>query len=398
MHEREFIQSLTDRDAAVRLKAITELRQHGELAPSILEKVSGLLTDRNESVRQAAAQLMDEAGAAAVAPLSRIIVGSSEAECLAALSVVAGLGERATGVLPALEKASRDKSPRVRSAAATAIGRYGDRIGVAHLRRLLLDSDATVKVEAAWGLAHMGPIARDASGDLAKVMKDNLAKGDDELAIASAARVALLCIGPEAANSLLDLVKENTNARTIRLEALRILGDMSLKPDSASPTLVAMLSDRDEKVREMTAYVLKRFGRVAKSALPALAVALMDNDTIVRVRSAGAIYAINPHDNQCIDVLIACLSSSDARARSQACLELGEIGKDAARSIPAIVKCLKDVNSQVRHSSVDCLMKMGPVAAAAEPALLEMEDDQDSSVRSAVRSALREIRQKKPPR
>ena len=69
----------------------------------------------------------------------------------------------------------------------------------------------------------------------------------------------------------------------IRMACLQVLGNQLLMkkkkpPVSAVPDLAAALTDKDEKVRGLAAYLLGEMGPTAKDALPALTKVRKDAD------------------------------------------------------------------------------------------------------------------------
>jgi HEAT repeat protein len=396
--ESQLVEGLNSSDPAVRQRTLTVLIDRPILSPYLLGKVIGRLSDCDGEVRETAISLLDRAGKRAVLPLCRALEGGTEPERIAVLAMLEHLRRQARAAIPALAKASRDKSPAIRACAVGAIGATADPAGLIHLRRALLDEDDVVRREGAYGLALLGPKAGDAAPALATLMKAFIGTDDAE-GVGSAAVTALSCIGADAVPALLDLAKDTANPYVLRSTSLSALESMARQrvaalPTLAVPTLVTILGDHDENIRRNAVLVLRRIGPPARLALPTLAEVAKDRADWVRAEAAAAVYAIDPRDTSAVSILLACLITDDPNARKAACIELGEIGKPAARIVPAIEKRLKDQSSLVRQAAADTLMRLGPVAARAESALLECENDQDEYVRGAVQRALEAIRRK----
>jgi HEAT repeat protein len=124
------------------------------------------------------------------------------------------------------------------------------------------------------------------------------------------------------------------------------------------PTLIRGLADPDVQVRRNVAlflnaasggwYGLPKPRLDIRTCLPALIAALSDRDARVRELSAQAIGTIGPVAVSAVPALITLLASSDEGSRNSACIGLAGIGPLADQALPALRKALADPSADVR--------------------------------------------------
>ncbi len=151
-------QALSDPDHEVREYSAWALGQIGEdVNDKAAVRLAGALGDAHHSVKKAAAQALGKIGPRqpVVAILAQTLAVGEEGSRRAAVEALMQL--EAKSVYPALREALTDPASTVRQGALAALGELADRRVLFDFRqRLLLDSDAGVRTEAAYRLGKLG--------------------------------------------------------------------------------------------------------------------------------------------------------------------------------------------------------------------------------------------------
>ena len=122
----------------------------------------------------------------------------------------------------------------------------------AALRSALGDDTAVVRYWGAVGLRFLGPAAVSARGDLNRVMA-----GDPSVHVRIAAAEALLKLGnPAATVPLAELVRDPTQTKSVRLQALDALTYVGAAADPALPAVRIAAADRDPEVAAAARYIV----------------------------------------------------------------------------------------------------------------------------------------------
>lgn len=184
-----------------------------------------------------------------------------------------------------------DQNPYVRATAADCINRYSD----AHLARtipILVDAldqkmDPDARRAALSGIRHLGPKASAAIPALLKALRESqgVSRGIICLAIGDVGRNSRECV-----NVLLSLLDDQQDRDLVVAcfagIALAHIGEPSV------PGLVRQLQNPKCRARHLAAQALAAIGPAAKRAVPALKEALTDADPNVRRSAAVALKAI----------------------------------------------------------------------------------------------------------
>jgi HEAT repeat protein len=343
------------------------------------------------------------------------------------------LGSQAAQSIPnLLERLQKDSSPKVREAAAFALGEIGrESINAAANQKLvpvlanaLKDENSLVRRSAAFALGNLGNDAAAALDALDSAMSDpvpavrqNVAwalgkLGGDSLPSIRKALVdtdslvqrdgatALASFDPKAARPALDdllglCLKNNSEVRKAALGVIvKIVG-----PDdkAAVAPLRQALLDPDSEVRANAALALSNIGgKNALAALPLLRNAMRTSvDVDLRRQAAVAIRNIGPEAKDAVPDLVEALRDPDEETRTNAALALGGIGENAASAVPALVRVVADPQqmSATRIEAAVALSRIGPVPAAVQsiPTLLQVLENpnQDGKVRERIIWSLR---------
>src|SRR5438552_2560101 len=142
---------LADRDSIVRWATARSLgRIDGKPVPGEIEALAGVLSDRDLSVRVAAASTLEgfgqRAAAAIPALLQAVNVGDADGR-IGVLRALGAIGKEGKQVVPVVARALAHPDARVRRAAAETIGHFGADATLAAnaLERALRDVDPEVR-------------------------------------------------------------------------------------------------------------------------------------------------------------------------------------------------------------------------------------------------------------
>ena len=143
--------------------------------------------------------------------------------------------------------------------------------------------------------------------------------------------------------------------------------------------------------RAAAAMYLGLIGAKAAPASAALAKALRDVSPAVRNAAVNALDQIGPPAADALPALRAALKLDNDDFRLQVALALWDIGEDTERTVPVLVKVLRDPQHPNRARAATILARMGPAAKAAAPALAAVTQEQFSYTRVKAEEALKQI-------
>jgi lysophospholipase L1-like esterase len=225
-------------------------------------------------------------GRSSLADLERALGDDDPRIRVAAARALGALGKAASAAVPPLLRALFDKSENVRSSAAQALWRIepSPKEAVPGLVAALRSPDPYVRGFAAWALGNMGPDAREAIPALIEALRE------EEKAGRGTAILAVAKMGPLARDAvpvLIEALRSPFSAR--RWNAARALGRMAEEARPAVLPLAAALRDENAHVRAYAARALGRLGPEARDQVPALEIAARDEDDRVRREAARAL-------------------------------------------------------------------------------------------------------------
>lgn len=122
---------------------------------------------------------------------------------------------------------------------------------------------------------------------------------------------------------------------------------------------VALLKDKEDKVRLKAAFSLRQLGPEAKAAVPTLIGILKDKNVDVRREAAFALQRIGSAVKPAIPALIDALQDSDAYVRFWSITALAEFGTDARAALPALKKILKEADPLLHVDAANALWRLG---------------------------------------
>ena len=275
-------EALEDKDPDVRARAAGALVDAGEAAVVVLAKLEVALEDPHRDVKLHAARALGGLGerAQAAAPaLCALLDGNDEDLARTAAEAVGRLGE-AGG--PCTESLARllgpDFEEPLQLAAAAALRRVGPnaRAAIPALEKALRDGTAKVRAGALNALAR---VVEDETATL-KRLTDLL--GDRESGVRLASMELLGAFG-EKAQAAVPRLFDRLDDRYDRAAAFGALE--KIRPSSV-PTLVNALFHRERFVRGYACNRLRELGAAAKDAIPTLEI-LVKDEREERVRDAA---------------------------------------------------------------------------------------------------------------
>jgi HEAT repeat protein len=283
-----------------------------------------------------------------------------------AAGVIGSMGPKAEAAVPALIAALKDPDENVRGRAAFALGRLappGRGAGaVAALADALRDSDMQVRKNAASALAGFGSEAKAAIPALIADLNDN---SDASLRVDAA--WAIRRIGPDAQTLALLLTKLQSNpaSQLAAQDALLTMSEAEAK--AAIPRLKAGLQNPDVNVRRNAASFLLYFNKLAQPAVPEVIAALKDSDPTVRVFAIDALGAIGLKAEGAEPALLAALNDPQPAVRRVAVLALGSVAPESRSVASAVTRELRENDPTIKLAAAVCLAKMAASLRDANP-------------------------------
>ncbi|QDV31700.1 Phycocyanobilin lyase subunit alpha [Planctopirus ephydatiae] len=361
------IEMFDDEVPEVRRNAIASI---GKLRDARACRAMIVMALQEPHFRFASLDAITKMGTAATGSLQQILQEKDPGYALEA-AVVAGR-TRDTKLIEPLLKLLGNSFAIVRGQAAESLGQIGDKKATGPLCKLLEDPEQGVRVAAAGALARLS--------DPRSV--PSLLKGlsQDDADVLERVITALGEIGDaQAASHLLPLI-DHLQAE-IRGAAAEALGKIGAS-ESASP-LTRLLHDTDEAVRLKAIAAFRKFK--ASIAVTPLLNLLMDPNSQIRLRAVDTLGEIA--DESAVDNLIHTLHNDGTmEVRQMAAKALGAIG--SADGIEPLEQALED-EFPVRCRAITSLGQIG--ASASLPALLAMLKDSVPEVRYHTTQALADL-------
>jgi len=266
-------------------------------------------------------------------------------------------------------KAMDDTDACVRRAAAKMAGRSTPALS-AELRSALRSGSPRVREAAALALGHAE--AKDFRDDLDRATRD-----------ASPAVVAMAtwALGELELKETAPRLIELTGSREVRVRraAANALGQ--IEDVRGVPALIPLLRDADVGVRVLAAEALGDIENI--SAAEPLAAALKDASPRVRYAAAGALGDLDGLETAPQE-LIDALGSDDLLLKRKAAEALAEIHD--AKAVPALGRAMSDPDLETRRAVVHALAEIE--SDATVPYLLRAIKDSDPEIRKTAAEAL----------
>lgn len=416
---------LEDPDPAVRMRILSAIADAGPKAvPGLIE---GL---KNDKAAYWACLVLRDIGPAAKEAVPALIERLKDPRPEIRREVVLTLGAMKEAAVPAISQIAATLSDEdARTAATFALGQIG---------QIPADAEATIKANAKggdkmlatvsmWALTRVHPedkeLRKQTTEQLINTLKDKdpfvrvaaaralaalppdpeinipiweKAFKDADETTAQHAMDALAALGAPAVPRMIDLLKYEK----LRVGVVYILGRIGPDAAAATPELVKLLDDKNDRVVHETLLALANIGPRAKDAVPALTKALgaaADQDTNA-CAVAYALGKIGPAAAAAQPALLKTLKSTDQHLALMSAWALAQIeptsAEIAGQTVPVLTAGLTAALPIARQSSADALGALGPLAKDAAAALQKAANDDEKSVRDAAAGALAAI--KKP--
>ncbi len=204
-------------------------------------------------------------------------------------------------------------------------------------------------------------------------------------------------VGVPAKAAIPTLMKVLTDSdNSIRQASIAALAQMA--PDSV-PVLAAALKDARPEVRYAVIDSLSQAGGHAHRAMPALIDAWKEGDKGLRLRVGDLLVRFEGGAAPAAPALIASLSEQDRDIRLKACEVLARCGGNRAPGIPVLIQMVaKDQDKDIRARAAWVLGTMGQQAKEAVPVLTEAVKDKERDVRLLSLEALGTVSDPKEPK
>jgi HEAT repeat protein len=389
----------------VKLKAIAELEALGDKAGEAVPALIDLLLTKNEDVRLHVVMAMAKIGQPAVGPLSKALASyypdpdKIDTKKIDALVKKLGSGnfaerdqarkELETIGMPALEplrKAAKNSDLEA-SRRATELVKT-------------IEAQADIRFYLTWGLAFVGPQAKDATPVVIKALSDPTAQvrrkaaytlgriDPDPITVAPALVAALAdadndvreaCAGalPKMSKAAVpELIKAlKGDQKGLWILSMKILGEIGAESAKAIPDLRDRLLQPDQASASAAADALAGIGAPALKVLTEAAANKSDQVRALAVRSLHKIGA------PAIPTLVDLLGAKDVDVQRQVAALLGGMQVNDKSVVIGLGYATKDKDYQVRLSALQSLQRMGSAAKLAEPYIVVLLTDLDPQIR-----------------
>ena len=272
------------------------------------------------------------------------------------------------------ELGSGDKVKRREAARSLALLGPAARAAVPALIKGLDDDEEQVFFWSATALAKIGPDAHEATPELIKRLKRSGRRYKDQVHV----RIvhALTQIGPAAVLQLTGAL--GSEHSSVRLGAVRVLGNLGFASREAAPRLFDLLADDFESVRFSAGSALGRIGDVA---YPQIIQGLSADSATVRGAAAHAVVWIPANSHPAIHLAKRLAKETDNETKVAGLNALNRIGFDGERLLALLLPALDSEEPRLRQEALSGILSLRPNSRAAVPHLIERLAAEDPSKR-----------------
>ncbi len=279
------------------------------------------------------------------------------------------------------ELGSGDKVKRREAARSLALLGPAARAAVPALIKGLDDDEEQVFFWSATALAKIGPDAHEATPELIKRLKRSGRRYKDQVHV----RIvhALTQIGPAAVLQLTGAL--GSEHSSVRLGAVRVLGNLGFASREAAPRLFDLLADDSESVRFSAGSALGRIGDVA---YPQIMKGLSADSATVRAAAAHAVVWIPANSRPAIHLAKRLAKETDNETKVAGLNALNRIGFDGERLLAMLLPALDSEEPRLRQEALSGILSLRPNSRAAVPHLIERLAAKDPSKRKQATDLL----------
>ncbi len=285
-----FIQALQDKNGAMRYRAVYALGRMGPKASEAIPVLNKALQSKNTAfvleVSRAIIAVSPKQAYQAIAKLKKVLTSGNALYAREAAQALASLGKYGKTAIPALKQAMGSKIPSVQFEAGRAMTLIDpDQTRVVLPRMIdLLKSERTSPYMKRTTLEFLVSVPNKKA---VPALEPLLRATDEQLKLSAA--LALVKIAPKTMKKAWGVVSSTlteTQSQDTRDEIFETLTKLGPKAQPAIPAVVSLLKAKSRSVRREAIYVLGGMGAAAKKAIPDLRKVLFDTENPDLVRAA----------------------------------------------------------------------------------------------------------------
>jgi HEAT repeat protein len=328
---------------------------------------------------------------------------------------IGNLGQAGRDAVPVLENLLHSPNDDLANQSARSLAQVGEP-ALDTLIQGTRNDDLLVSLRCLWALSLMGPDAKQSLPDLLKLLDHPhervrgaalFALGEmGAAAIEATPQIVKSIRAPSAMvryNAVLAIAKIGVVSiddlrrllqetdPEVRADAARALRVFGHHGKAALPDLDGALKDPSEEVRAAAALTVGAMGKVANDRLPQVVVLLQDLDYDVQVAALQSALALGAGDPR----LMAALREANRTGKWATPFILKQFGKNPGDAVPQLIKTLQNKDPSNRMAAAYALGQIGLPARSAVPALQKMlqkaYQDRQSEMHMTVLTALRQI-------
>ncbi|MEO8268472.1 MAG: HEAT repeat domain-containing protein [Aureliella sp.] len=348
------LDSLQDEDSVVGLEAVNAMAHRPHMLRIAEASLAQLLFSLNENVAWQAAFLLHLRGPEGVTVLLHALTDErARVEHIArALALV---GQPA---LEPLNAALADSNPRVRQAAAMALGQ-------------------------------IRPLRQETIQKIA----DGLTDQDHAVQLAYLNAIRGLGVRARPIVPAIRALPPEPSAET-RMLIIDILVAAAPRDDELVHDLIAGVQDEEPRVQQHAIDALRTAGSIGQPALPAIIEKLDSPDKLVRVAAAAFIVSHGRIAEPAVPHLLKMLEDTDTQWRIVVIETLGELGATAQPAQIKLSACVDDSAPEIRAAAIRALANLQLEPLALQPQFVHALQDAEAEVRAQAVSSIRRFGQR----
>lgn len=296
----------------------------------------------------------------------------------------------------ALMKAAADPNVEVRRSTVLSLGRLGNGDATVEelLRQKLSDEDGMLRSNAVIALALMGKYDDTVLPQIAESL------GSRSEATAKAASRALASIGPEYPDKVLPLLMKalDDNESSAARFALPALRKMKKEAAPALPKVAAMFKGSDASMRSEVLDTVSALDEKGDYSLPIFVKSLESDDPIDRKESLIGLLKFKSNWREFLAPLVGMLDDPEVENRLVVVAVLKGIVNESDQAVSALTAMTSDSDIRVKISAISALSNLNKPSEDVFAALTRDLAEKDHRVRMATIGSLRRLGREAPDR